>query len=175
DLIHKIDRERDLNAQLTGELQAAQQRLQGTLRDLSSSSRTAEVAPLPLGPFRGALEWPIAGTVIARFGRGGVSGVTNGLEIGAAEGTPVRAVHEGVAAYSSAFAGLGTLVIIDHGAQNFSLYGNLLQADVAKGDHVAAGDRVGLVGRSPSGSEALYFELRIDGRPADPLQWLKRK
>src|SRR5262249_62137139 len=62
-LIGDIDRQRDLNAQLSGELLGAQQKLQAALRDMAASTTT-----LPLGPFRGDLEWPVDGTVRQRFG-----------------------------------------------------------------------------------------------------------
>ncbi len=66
-------------------------------------------------------------------------------------------------------------MILDHGAQTFSLYGNLLDIAVHAGARVDRGQPVGSVGtrRSP-GAAGLYFELRIDGRPVDPLQWLKK-
>ena len=65
ELIRDIDRRRDLNAQLSGELQAAQQKLQVTLREVAAGSSPAEPAALPLRPFRGELDWPVAGTVVA--------------------------------------------------------------------------------------------------------------
>jgi septal ring factor EnvC (AmiA/AmiB activator) len=174
DLIREIDRKRDLNAQLAGELQAAQQRLQAALRDLSSNapSAGAEVAALPLKPFRGALEWPAAGAVARRVGR---ATAANGIEIAADDGASARAVHDGVVAFAGAFAGFGNLVILDHGSQSFSLYGDLLEVGVKKGDHVAQGQPLGTVGPTSSGGNGLYFELRVDGQPVDPLQWLKKR
>ena len=68
-LIRDIDNRRDLNAQLVGELQAAQQKLQATLRDLSAGASAAEPAALPLRPFRGDLDWPVAGTLARRPSR----------------------------------------------------------------------------------------------------------
>jgi septal ring factor EnvC (AmiA/AmiB activator) len=72
-------------------------------------------------------------------------------------------------------------VIVQHGdpqgqqgREDFSLYGHLETLAVQKGDAVERQRSVGTVGRTPTGKAALYFELRIDGRPVDPLQWLKR-
>ena len=175
-LVDSIDARRDLNAQLTGELEAAQQRLQGTVTQLGAA-RGAVVA-LPLRPFKGVLPWPAAGIVTGRFGRprGAAAGglARTGIEISIAEGQPVRAVHEGVVAYADQFTGYGNLVILDHGDGAYSLYGYLGSTDVARGDRVDAQAPVGVSGRNPSGNPALYFELRIDGKPVDPLQWLKR-
>ena len=175
-LVVSIDERRDLNAQLAGELEAAQQRLQGTVAQLGG--RGGPVM-LPLRPFRGALPWPAAGVLIGRFGRAttsrfGTSIARNGIEISVAEGQPVRAVHEGTVAFSDQFTGYGNLVIIDHGDGAYSLYGYLSSLEAARGAHVDAQTRVGTSGRNPSGNPALYFELRIDGKPVDPVQWLKR-
>jgi septal ring factor EnvC (AmiA/AmiB activator) len=90
-------------------------------------------------------------------------------------GTPVRVVHEGTVAFADTFAGYGKLVIIDHGAQAFSLYGHLLDMSVARGARVSQGDPVGTAGFALLGIPGLYFELRVDGQPVDPLQWLKKR
>ena len=85
----------------------------------------------------------------------------------------MTAVHEGVVAFADIFSGFGNLVIVDHGAQAFSLYGNLLDIDVEKGATVEVGRALGTVGASLTGPAGLYFELRVDGQPVDPLQWLE--
>jgi septal ring factor EnvC (AmiA/AmiB activator) len=171
-LIHDIDRQRDLNAQLTGELQSASQRLQSQLRSLRAGAEPADSAALPLKPFRGDLDWPVSGGVKGAFGRGARP---KGIEIATAEGAPVRAIHEGVVAFADSFAGFGNLVVVDHGAQTFSLYGDLLDLTVAKGARVERGQPLGSVGALPAGAAGLYFELRVDGQPVDPLQWLRRR
>jgi septal ring factor EnvC (AmiA/AmiB activator) len=171
DLIRDIDMRRDLNAQLSSELQAAQQKLQGALRDLAGGAPAVEAA-LPLRPFRGALDWPINGPVTHHFGRGSAS---NGIEIEATEGASALAIHDGTVAFAGPFTGFGNLVILDHGAQTFSLYGDLLDIGVKKGARIDRGQPVGTAGPIPSGSEGIYFELRVDGRPVDPLQWLKKR
>ena len=175
-LIDSIDARRDLNAQMTGELQAAQQRLQASL---SQAEAGADAVTLPLGAFNGALPWPVRGRVVARFGREtssrfGTAVVRNGIEIETAEGQRVTAVHEGTVAYADQFTGYGTLVIVEHGAGGFSLYGYLGSALVQRGTRVEQGSVVGISGRSPAGNPTVYFELRIDGRPVDPLQWLQK-
>jgi septal ring factor EnvC (AmiA/AmiB activator) len=176
ELVDSIDARRDLNAQLVGELEAAQQRLQASVAQIGGG-RAAMT--LPLRPFRGAIPWPATGIVTGRFGRqpAGRFGATvtrNGVEISLAEGQPVRAVHEGTVAYADRFTGYGNLVIIDHGDGAYSLYGHLDSLAVARGDRVEAQTRVGTSGRNPSGNPSLYFELRIDAKPVDPLQWLKK-
>ena len=175
-LIAQIDARRDLNAQLAGELNVASQRLRDYVANLAAG-RSAEPVAVPLTSFRGALDWPVPGRVIAGFelgtGRAPGSLVRNGIEIGAVEGTPVLAVHPGTVDYADAFTGFGNLVIIDHGSNYYSLYGYLGSAGVQRGDHVDAGTELGRVGTPPTGPPALYFELRVDGRSIDPVQWLK--
>jgi septal ring factor EnvC (AmiA/AmiB activator) len=170
DLIRDIDRKRDLNAQLAGELQAAQQKLQAALRDLAAGA-PADAASLPLKPFRGELPWPVGGAVTRRFARG----TSNGIEIAADDGAEASAVHDGVVAFAGSFGGFGNLVILDHGSDTFSLYGDLLEFAVKKGGRVDRGQTVGIVGPTSSGGNGVYFELRVDGQPVDPLQWLKRR
>jgi murein hydrolase activator len=183
DLIRDIDRRRDLNAQLSGELQAAQHRLQTALRDGSGSGfgvpGSGSAAPssdsdvsLPLKPFKGDLDWPVAGSVRSRFGRGSRA---NGIEIETLEGADARAIHDGTVAFAGSFAGFGNLVILDHGSQTFSLYGDLLDIVVKKGGRIDKGQPVGSAGATPAGVPGVYFELRVDGQPVDPLQWLKKR
>ena len=175
-LIDDLDRRRDLAAQFVAELQAAQVQLERTV----ASVDTGAAAPaLPFRPFRGDLDWPVTGRVTNEFGRApagrfGTTIVRNGIEVAAAEGTSVHAIHEGTVAYAAPFAGFGVLVIVDHGGSAFSMYGQLSDTGLAAGARVRQGDAVGRVGLAPAGDAALYFELRIDGRPVDPLQWLRR-
>jgi septal ring factor EnvC (AmiA/AmiB activator) len=163
---------------------ATQQRLQATLRELTSgdgppAAAAAPAAPtvLPLAAMRGELEWPSAGPLRHRFGQTGAAAGSsvNGIEITAGVGTPVRAVHDGTVAFADTFAGYGKLVIVDHGSQAFSLYGHLLDIGVVRGGQVRQGDVVGAAGFALLGVPGLYFELRVDGRPVDPLQWLKKR
>jgi septal ring factor EnvC (AmiA/AmiB activator) len=176
-LVTSIDTRRDLNAQLTGELQDAQRKLQTTLSQIVAG-RPAAATSLPLRPFQGTLPWPADGVLSARFGprAPGTAGppVRNGIELSLAEGHAVHAVHEGTVAFADPFSGYATLVIVEHADKTYTLYGHLGSASVHKGDRVETGSTVGLAGRNPSGNPSLYFELRVDGKAVDPLQWLKR-
>lgn len=168
-LVNEIDASRDLNAELISELQAAQRRLDATL----SSTGTVPVA-LPIGSFRGALPWPVAGA-ITRKSPGSWLAQRPGIEMPAQEGAPVQAVYEGVVAYAGSFEGLGNLVIVDHGEQAFSLYGHLLDLAVGRGVQVTSQQALGRVGLTTHGSPALYFELRVNGKSVDPAAWLERR
>lgn len=171
-LVRDIDTRRDLNAQYSAELLSAQERLQASLTGLGDGGSPAA---LPLLPFKGDLDWPIAGTVRQRFGDS-VAGrpALRGIELAGAQGAAVQAIHDGTVAFAEAFSGYGQLVILDHGNQTFSLYGNLGDIQVAKGERVGRGQPVGTVGLAGD-TAALYFELRVDGRAVDPLQWLAKR
>ena len=176
--VHDLDARRDLNAQMVGELEVARDKLQKAITD--SGPTVGDPVVLPLRAFRGEIDWPTNGRILSRFGeqrpaRFGTSTLRNGLEIEAVDGAPVRAVHDGRVAFADVFAGFGQLVIVDHGGLAFSLYGYLGSMTVTKGSTVAAGQTVGVSGRAPAGHAAVYFELRIDGHPVDPLQWLKER
>jgi septal ring factor EnvC (AmiA/AmiB activator) len=177
-LVDSIDARRDLNAQLTGELQEAQAKLQASVSQIEGG-RSAPPA-LALRLFQGDLPWPARGPVLRPFGRQpssrfGTAIVRNGMEIGVPEGQPVRTIHEGTVAFADPFEGYGNLVIVDHGARAYSLYGYLGALGVNRGQHLDAQAAVGTGGRSPAGNPALYFELRVDGAAVDPLQWLKKQ
>ncbi len=174
-LIGSIDARRDLNAQLTGELEAAARKLQATVTELGPAA--AGNMSLPIRPFRGVLPWPADGIVVGRFGQYSVrsGGTRNGIDVSLAEGQPVLAVHEGTVAFAGQFTGYGNLVILDHGEGAYSLYGHLSSLAVSRGERVQARRTLGASGRNPSGNPSLYFELRVDGKPVDPLQWLKKQ
>ena len=170
--LDQLDERRDLAARYAGELETAAKELQRRAAGLSSDA----AAVLPFAPFRGALEWPVAGALVSRFGRSNAFGsevTRNGIEIAAVEGQAVRAVHPGTVAFAAPFVGYGTLVIIDHGDNAFTLYGHLQQATLGQGARVARGSTVGRAGRNPNGQQVVYFEVRVDGRPVDPVQWLR--
>ena len=76
-------------------------------------------------------------------------------------------------AYADLFSGYGNLVIVDHGDTVYSLYGHLGSSVKERGPR-GCSSTVGLAGRNPAGNPSLYFELRVDGKPVDPVQWLKR-
>jgi len=182
--VREIDGQRDLAARLVAELDQAQDRLRRTIAamtlDPSAAASALDAAVLPMGPFRGDLPWPVEGEVSLGFGthrnpRFGTTTIQTGIEITTSDQAIVRAIHEGRVVFADVYAGYGQVVILDHGSQNFSLYGFLAAGQVAVGSRVRAGDRLGTAGSGPSGSAALYFELRIDGKPVDPLQWLRTR
>lgn len=172
-LVEEIDTRRDLTAQLAGELEAP-------LAELAAGgSPGATTLALPLRPFRGQIEPPVPGEVTVPFGAPrptefGTTIAGGGIELAATPGESVYAIHEGEVVSVGTFEGLGTLVIVSHGDQAFSLYGYLASLAVHKGGQVDERAELGTAGVSPTGDATVYFELRIDGRPVDPVEWLKQ-
>jgi len=179
-MVQQLDQRRDLAARLMGELQVAQQKLQLRVAELERGAPPSSAAALPLAPFRGDLDWPLDGRVLASFGRQrndrfNTAVISNGLRIAAAAGTPVHVVHGGTVVFAEPFSGFGNLLIVDHGGQAFTMYGTLASIATPAGTHVSRGQVVGTSGSAIDGTPSLYFELRVDGRPVDPLQWLKKR
>lgn len=94
--------------------------------------------------------------------------------IRAASGVEVRAVADGEVVFSDWLRGYGNLLILDHGGDYLSVYGNNDVLLKVVGDNVAGGDAIASVGVSGGGPESgLYFEVRHQGRALDPLQWVR--
>ena len=136
--------------------------------DLSASFRAT----------RGRLPWPADGTVTGAFGTRtdptyGTSIQSIGIDISTSPGAPARAVFDGTVERVGTMATYGTFVMVSHGGFT-TIYGNLSQVVVARGQTVRAGQTVGRAGTAGErrGSQ-LFFALFQDGRPADPLGWLR--
>lgn len=123
---------------------------------------------------KGKLHLPVRGNVANRFGAPREdSGITwKGLFIKAGEGEEVKSIADGRVVFADWLRGFGNLMIVDHGNGFMSLYGNN-QALLRKvGDAVTAGDNIAAVGNSGGNEESgLYFELRHQSKPFDPLSW----
>ncbi len=173
-LLTSLVERKELNAAYVEELAQAESRLQELLSGLGGG----DVA-VPLGAFRGGLPWPVDGRVRAGFGRRkhprfDTYTIHNGLEIEAAPGAEVRAVHEGRVVFAERFRGYGLMVVVDHGAKHHSLYAQLAEVAVTPGQDVAAGTVLGTADPAGADGPGVYFEMRFQGRPEDPLEWLRR-
>jgi septal ring factor EnvC (AmiA/AmiB activator) len=136
-----------------------------------------DLADLPFQRARGKLPWPVKGKLLARFGqlRAGGPLKWQGILIGAARGTQVRAPYPGRVVYADWLPGLGLLIVLDHGGGYMSLYGHNEQLYRRVGDRVKAGDVLGAVGDAAGvGQPALYLEIRRGREAIDPLPWLTK-
>lgn len=129
----------------------------------------------------GALDWPVGGRVVYNFGRARQSNGTtiryNGIGIGAAAGTPVRAVEAGTVEMAAPFEGYGPTVVVSHGGGYYSLYLYLREIHVRPGTQITKGQTIGTVGGegTPEGAH-VEFQIREPGGAAvDPITWLRRR
>ena len=132
----------------------------------------------PFTAHKGRLTWPVAGTLVHDFGqpRAGSGIRWNGVVLAAAPGREVRAVYHGRVAFADWLAGMGLLVIVDHGEGYMTLYGYNETILKNAGDWVAPGDVIATVGDSGGQSQpALYFELRRGANPVNPRQWITKR
>ncbi len=132
----------------------------------------------PFSTHKGRLTWPIAGSLIRDFGQpragGGVN--WNGVVLAAPRGREVRAIYHGRVVFADWLAGMGLLVIVDHGESYLSLYGYNETTLKIAGDWVAPGDVIATVGDSGGQPQTgLYFEIRKGARPQNPRQWASRQ
>jgi septal ring factor EnvC (AmiA/AmiB activator) len=132
----------------------------------------------PFSEHKGKLTWPVAGTLLHDFGQPRASNEVkwNGVVLAAPRGREVRSVYHGRVAFADWLAGLGLLVIVDHGEGYMTLYGYNETLQKNAGDWVAPGDVLATVGDSGGQSQSsLYFELRKGTRPLNPRQWFTRR
>ncbi|MBI5108739.1 MAG: peptidoglycan DD-metalloendopeptidase family protein [Rhodocyclales bacterium] len=123
---------------------------------------------------RGRLHLPVKGTIAGRFGTPRAEGgaLWKGLFIRAAEGAEVKAVAPGTVVFSDWLRGFGNLLVIDHGDDFLSVYGNNESLLAAVGAGIKGGEAVATVGNSGGNPESgLYFELRHRGLAFDPMKW----
>lgn len=167
-------------AQRLSRLRQQQSDLESLLAQLRRA--TASLPPESLGnsPFaqlRGRLPRPVAGRVVESYGQVRAGGLRWQGDLFATErAAPVRAVSQGRVVYADWLAGLGLLIIIDHGGGYMSLYGHNARLYEAVGQHVAAGQTIAQAGDSGGSTRPeLYFEIRKDGKPVDPRLWLGAK
>lgn len=136
----------------------------------------ASLARYAFTKLRGKLALPTAGEIVARFGQAREDGGPNwkGLFIRTKSGQPVRAVGNGEVVFSDWLRGFGNLLIVDHGEGYLSLYSNNESLYKQAGDPIRAGDVIAATGNTGGhASPGLYFELRRQGQPFDPMTWVK--
>jgi septal ring factor EnvC (AmiA/AmiB activator) len=131
----------------------------------------------PFSNLKGNLTWPIAGTLINDFGQPRAGGLKwNGVVLSAPRGQEVRAIYHGRVVFADWLAGMGLLVIVDHGDSYMTLYGYNESTLKSAGDWVAPGDVLATVGDSGGQQQTgLYFEVRQGAKPMNPRTWVSRK
>lgn len=138
----------------------------------------ASVDGNPFASLKGRLSLPVRGELVNRFGSprsdGGVT--WKGLFIRSSSGSEIKAIAGGQVVFADWLRGFGNLMIVDHGGSYMSLYGNNETLYKRVGDTLQGGDTIATVGNSGGNPDSgLYFELRHQGKPFDPLSWVTIK
>ncbi len=189
-LVRQVRTERVATENAVKELEASARRLEGIIARLEKERKEALARQLIpkttpgseyLERHVGGLAWPVSGVLVTTFGtktnpKYGTQVRSNGIEIKAPYGTPVKAVAQGKVVYAERFLGYGKIVLIDHGGGFYSLYGHLAEIIAGLGTAVREHETVATVGDSGSlEGPRLYFELRQNGKPVDPMGWLSKR
>ena len=146
------------------------------LRRATASLPSEDLGHSPFAQLRGKLPRPVVGRIVQSYGGVRAGGLKwQGDLFATQRDAPVRAVSQGRVVYADWLAGLGLLIIIDHGNGYMSLYGHNARLYESVGQHVAAGQTIAEAGDSGgSARPELYFEIRKEGRPLDPRIWFAR-
>ncbi|MGJ8525360.1 Murein hydrolase activator NlpD [Halomonadaceae bacterium LMG 33818] len=119
-------------------------------------------------------QWPTNGTVIGQYGNS--SDITSGIDIAGQQGQPIYAAGPGLVIYAgNGVRGYGNLIIIRHNDHYLSAYAHNASLLVKEGDVVAAGQKIATMGDTESSKVELHFEIRQDGKPVDPVNYLPKQ
>jgi len=126
---------------------------------------------------KGQLRLPVKGELAAKYGsQRGEGALWKGLFIRAKEGADIKSIAKGKVIFADWLRGFGNLIILDHGSQYMSIYGNNQALLKQAGDEVNVGDIIATAGNSGGNEQSgLYFELRFQGKAFDPLGWISLK
>jgi septal ring factor EnvC (AmiA/AmiB activator) len=168
-----------------GRRQTALDELRGAAEEMArlvDSFGVNDAEPLlDMRKFRGLLDWPARGVVSAGFGsvihpRFKTRVPHPGLDIEGDFDDDILNVFDGEVVFASWMRGYGLTLIVDHGGGLLSIYAHASVLMVDSGEDVLRGQRLGKIGDSGSlRGSYLYFELRTDGKPVDPVEWFRRR
>lgn len=147
-----------------------EEKLVGAMKELEEwlEKKACILADVPRG-------LPCRGVITSPFGARRGNGMHVGLDIGAPQGTPIFAPADGVVITAGPASGYGNVIILDHGGGFTTRYGHMSKVQVKKGDRVAVGDVIGLVGHVGwATGNHLHYEVRLNGVPLDPLRYLPK-
>ena len=138
------------------------------------TTRPTAKGTAPLSSVNEGWQWPLNGPVVRPFVASGQE--HKGIDIKGKMGEPVYASRSGEVVYAgSGLVGYGNLLILKHSDRFLSAYGHNRRIKVREGEKVKAGQLIAEVGDSGTDSVKLHFEVRIDGKPVDPLRLLPRR
>ncbi|GAG61030.1 unnamed protein product [marine sediment metagenome] len=184
-IINKIDSQKEVYLKSLKELEQSSQEIKNIIERIykqqeedSKKVTQKEVPAITLKPKKGILALPVQGKLISKYGRHkntdfNTYTFNSGIDISAPLGQVVHAAGSGEVIYTGSIKGYGQIIIIDHGGRITTLYAHLSKILIDIGDKVKKGQIVGQVGDSGGvSSTRLHFEVRVEGKPTDPMNWL---
>ncbi len=135
----------------------------------TTASKGKPVAPATNVTLRG-WAWPLQGAVIGRYSA--ADKLSKGIRIAATPGQPVFASLGGKVAFATNIRGYGNLIILQHGTSHASVYGHNSKLLVKEGQTVSKGQKIAEAGDLDTDRVQLYFEIRQNGKPVNPLSVL---
>ncbi len=182
----------DLKARLLKQARLQQKQLKSEIAELNEDAEQLKIlitelknkqqepvlpGSVAFAKLKGKLEWPLVGRVLIGFGTQrdaslGTLYESNGIEIATRTGQQIRSVAAGKVVFADYFKNYGNLMIVSHPGGFHTLYAQTDRIQKKVGERVSAGDILGYSGYS--GRESIYFEIRADGAPVNPLAWLKK-
>ena len=184
-IIDKIDSQKEVYLKSLKELEQSSQEIKNIIERIyeqqeedSKEVSQKEVPAITLKPKKGILALPIQGKLISGYGRQkntefNTDTFNSGIDISAPLGQVVHSAGAGEVIYTGTIKGYGQIIIIDHGGRTTTLYAHLSKILVDIGDRVKKEQTIGQVGDSGGvSSPRLHFEVRVEGKPTDPMNWL---
>jgi septal ring factor EnvC (AmiA/AmiB activator) len=154
------------------------QTIKSLSREIKHSGTTANISAKSFSSFKGLLKMPAKGKIVTKFGpyknkELNVMNYRNGIDIVADKGEPIKAVRAGNVIFANWFKGYGNMIILDHGNRYYTVYAHAEELFKQRGQKVKSEEVIAIVGDTGSliGHE-LYFEIRHQDKPVDPLKWL---
>ncbi len=181
-ILARLKREKKIRTRALKELEQAALRLQKMMNEIVRKPMVKPVKAYRGKGFaavKGRLPYPVRGKVVGGFGKTShpefpAEVFRKGIDIEAPLGEEIKAVETGRVIFAGRFSGYGKMIIIDHGERYYTVYAHLSEILKKPGESAQKGESIALVGDSGSLQGArLYFEIRKDGQPLDPLRWFR--
>jgi septal ring factor EnvC (AmiA/AmiB activator) len=180
-LLGGLRREAEGQKEALQEMLGTERDLQRLVQALASGGTVPPEWKVGFERFRGLLPWPVSGKVLVPFGARKSTKFDTlvphpGLDLAVSLGEPVRAVFDGMVAFSDWFKGYGNLVVLEHAGGFMTVYAHASERLVGRGERVLAGQVIARGGDTGSlEGPKLYFEIWREGKPEDPIPWLTQR
>jgi murein hydrolase activator len=180
-LLGGLRREAEGQKEALQEMLGTERDLQRLVQALASGGTVPPEWKVGFERFRGLLPWPVSGKVLVPFGARKSTKFDTlvphpGLDVAVSLGEPVRAVFDGMVAFSDWFKGYGNLVVLEHAGGFMTVYAHASERLVGRGERVLAGQVIARGGDTGSlEGPKLYFEIWREGKPEDPIPWLTQR